>query len=166
MSYTELVFFDKKGDVVEIKEVKNAFLSAFTIWKRLYQKYYPNEDWVKELYSNMCKNVWKLYETHDLTKDELICLFYTYDYGLTNRENVKHLIDALKTYHIEDEDTLLEQAEIIEKAFENEKIEFIGTHQTTVSCSYWYDNNCIDEPEGWLIFDDKVLKEKILKEEQ
>ena len=35
------------------------------------------------MYINSCKNVWKLCETHNLTKEELVCLFYTFDYALT-----------------------------------------------------------------------------------
>ena len=95
-----------------------------------------------------------------MTKEELVCLFYTFDYALTDREYINILISSLKSYHKEN-DSLLEQAEIIENAFKNNEIEFVGTHQTTVSCSYWYDNNCVDEPKGWLIFGDKILKKKI-----
>ena len=117
------------------------------------------------MHINLCKNVWKLCETHNLTKEELVCLFYTFDYALTDREHINILISSLKSYH-EENDSLLEQAEIIENAFKNNKIEFIGTHQTTVSCSYWYDNNCVDEPKGWLIFGDEILKKKIEVEDE
>ena len=54
-------------------------------------------------------------------------MFYTFDYALTDREHIDILISSLKSYH-EENDSLLEQAEIIENAFKNNKIEFIQEH--------------------------------------
>lgn len=156
MSCTELIYFNNKGEYVKDESVKNAWLGAFQIWKRLFEKYYPNGNWNEEIYINYCKNVWNLTDNFNLTDTEKICLFYTYDYAPIERKNINRLISALKEYHKE-EDSLLDQAELIEKSFLDTEIEYLGTHQNSISCNFWYDNNCLKDKNGWLIFNETEI---------
>lgn len=157
MSCTELIFFNKKGNISKIKQVNNGRRSAYAIWERLFNKYYVGKDFVKELIFNQGKNIFNMWKEYNLNEDEIICLLYTFDYCIVEKNDIDKLIKAMRKFHVKG-DSLLEQSNIIESIFKNNKnIRYLGCHQIDTSCYYWYDNNCLKESRSYFMFKDRDI---------
>lgn len=173
MSYTEIVGFDKKGDAYREADVKNAFRGAMAIWRILENRYLPPfvPKYAKKLGINAIeeferrfnyrptrcstimeddamREVWGLFDKKEVSRTDKICIGTTFDHCLVKKENIPEVIKAFREF--DGATSLKEQADILEKMYEDENCIAVGWNQTSVSDNQWmytgdYDKET-DEP--------------------
>jgi hypothetical protein len=152
---------NKNKKVIKREKIENAHRGARMIWEQLITLYLDNTSFRKLVEEDKMDKLWDLVNDERLNKYERICLLYTFDYALIDRENIEELVEALKSMHIsENYDGLFEQASIIENVFKNNKdIYYLGANHNSVSTNFWEDKKDIDK--SWLIFQEECLDIKI-----
>lgn len=168
MSYTEIYIFGKDGVASFYGEVNNAFRGAMAVWAHIEKKYLPSIPvpcWAIDAepgkyYSRfavascteegqkMLKEVWDLrFPGSKLTENERTVFLSTMDKAIIKKENMPELIEAYRGF--ECSTSLPEQADIIEKAFDDPGVIAIGFNQTSVCADPWVSGELDDEGE-WL----------------
>lgn len=157
MSYTEIYGFDKKGNAFFYDEVHNSWLGAIAIWKKLSEKYLPEYNFVFNM-----KPVWDLFTKDYVSIVDKICLGTTFDKVLVKKENIPKVIKAFLEF--DGETSLKNQADILQKMYENDNCIAVGWNQTSVNSAFWfvgYDDekdekipyNIFSMKEHWWLFD-------------
>ncbi len=169
MSYTEIYIFGEDGAASFYWEVDNAFRGAMAVWMQIEKKYLPSlpvPDWEfnptpGKYYSRfavasftdegrkLLKEVWDLrFKESPLSKNERIVFLSTMDEAIIKRENLPELIKAYREY--EGETSLPEQADILEKIYNEEPgVIAVGFNQTSVCADPWVSEEQ-DEDGEWL----------------
>jgi hypothetical protein len=169
MSYIEIFAFNENGDSESIGEVQNAFRGCMAFWLNLEKKYLPSVETKNILMRNeynsrlFCFNeehldeFWGLVDDERLSSDERLILLSTFDKVIIGKEKVPELIHAYKTTDCDC--NLPQQAEIIERAFQENKYLGVAFNQTSVMEDPWtlYDDEK-DESVPYNIFRDKGHK--------
>lgn len=179
MSCVEIYGFDKQGEAYLYGEVHNSFRGGMAIWRCLEDKYLPPyaPKWASASFINghswsRCygsgiegiKEIWDLWKSDRVTRDEKICLLSTFDDVLVRKENIPLVVKAFRAF---DGDTnLKEQADILEKMIADENCIAVGWNQTSVNGTTWvnragYDEendrnipyNCLTGSDHWWLFE-------------
>jgi len=170
MSCTEIFGFNKKGDAYKLGEIGNAFKGAMMVWNYLDKKYLPKyyPEWAKvlngskdELYyrtsdSEEIKKIWALFKSDKIALTDKIVLGSTFDNVIVKKENISKLLKTFREF--EGETSLKEQADLIEKAVEqNNNLIAVAWNQTSINGDNWtnyhYDD-AKDEYSPYNIFKD------------
>lgn len=148
MSSVIIFGFDTKGKSYELSEVDNAWLGGYSIWKFLCEKYLKKPFVLKDV-----NEVWRLSDSKDITGEERIVLFSTFDRMIVRKSELPILIDALLKFEAQ-ETNLEKQAVELKEIHENNKdIEFVGFHQNSISCDMW-DNCMLFDTKHYYMFDE------------
>lgn len=194
MSYTEIYGFNANGYAYHLSDVHNAFRGAMAIWRFLEDKYLP--PYIPQYLRNIgitdpnecerhlhykptrctsmedepTREIWNLVDRQDVSEDERICLFTTFDHCLVKREDIPKVVNAFRAF--EGQTSLKEQAEILEKAYSDENCIAIGWNQTSVNGDTWanydYDEgtdesipyNCLTGNGHYWLFDELKAREE------
>lgn len=145
-----------------LAEVKNAWRGAMAVWNILDRKYLPPfiPDWAKndaprqEGYFRMAsmdtkehQEIWDLRKSEKVSEIDKVVLLSTFDNVIVWKKDLPDLIEAFRKF--EGETSLKEQADIIEKAFNEDKdLIAIGWNQTSVNGDTWrvYDKRDNEKP--------------------
>ena len=182
MSYTEIYKFGKDGKAQFLGETKNAFRGAMCVWNVLDEKYLPPyiPEWSIKLGEDISdkryhrsgsmspeplKEIWALFSDSNVSFEDKVVLGSTFDKVIVRKEDLPELIKAYKSFA--DFSSLPEQAELIEKAFEeDDDLIAIGFNQTSVNGDTWlnaggYDENdegipynILEQDSHWNLFSD------------
>lgn len=172
MSYTEIYKFKKDGNATLFAEIQNAWRGAMSIWNILDKKYLPPyvPDWAVRLKMNEPgkefyrmhdptneegrKEVWGIYYKEGVSQTDKIVIGSTFDNVIVMREDIPKLVEAFRNF--EGETSLKEQADVIEKLFNNdEDMLGISWNQTSVNADAWS-----------ILEDDKAQPYNILKNDK
>jgi len=176
MSSTEIYKFKKNGDAEFIGETKNAHRGAMSVWSHLEKKYLPPVMKFGKaiprrflfLEKESVNDIWALHKTDTISETEKICLLSTFDNAIAQKDGLRDLIKAFREF--DGETSLKEQADIIEKEFdEDNDLLAIGWNQTSVNDDTWLNIGGYDEDkeksipynifkgnEHWFIFEDEI----------
>lgn len=194
MSQTEIYGFDQRGNVYFKAGIKNSWRGAMAIWAFLEKKYLPPyiPDYVKatnwyydgisfdEVVENLgyaptrvtsplgkdnpLQEIWDLADNEELSLNEKIVLYTTFDSVLVKKENMSRVIEAFNKF--EGVTSLKEQAAVLAEMFEDENCIAVGWNQTSVNsktwdnCVYdektgdWFPYNCLTQDEHFWLFDE------------
>lgn len=189
MSCTEIYGFNKEGNAYLYAEVKNSFRSGIAVWRRLEKKYLPAylppyakemgftnaEDYNRQFdvdssrvfsMSNpdAMREIWNLQDDKNVSVLDKICLHTTFDNCLIHKEDIPRIVEAFRAF--DGETSLPEQADILEKMFNDDNCIAVGWNQTSVNADTWsnydYDEendvlipyNCITGTKHYWLFDD------------
>lgn len=142
MSYTEIYKFKKNGDSEFIGETQNAFRGAMAIWSIIEERYLPKQRFPRVNDTTEIKEVWKLYESEEISEVDKLVLATTFDRVIVKKEHIPLVLDAMRKF--EGSTTLKEQADIIEDTYKNdEDLIAIAWNQTSVNHGYWESDTSI-----------------------
>ena len=138
MSYTEINFFYKNGNVKYVEETHNSFRSGWTIWKRMAEKYLPNHPNGFSLHNDDL--IWKKLEElakskHLMEKNDRITLISSFDWAVVYKKDFQRLIDAFE--YFDTDSSLPKQAEIIKHFMQDENCIAVSWNQTSVNENHW-----------------------------
>lgn len=175
MSQTEIYGFDQSGNAYFKAGIKNSWRGGMAIWSFLEEKYLPPyiPDYVKvtnwyydgisfdEVVENLgyeptrvtsplgkdnpLQEIWDLADSEELSLNEKIVLYTTFDSVLVKKENMPRVIEAFNKF--EGVTSLKEQAAVLAEMFEDENCIAVGWNQTSVNAKTW-DNYAYDEKTG------------------
>ena len=166
MSDTEIFGFNREGNEYKEAEIKNAWRGAMAVWESLEEKYLPqyrpshtpsfitDEILVSYLqykptrmrdFSNEggMKEVWELANDARLEDYEKVVLATTFDNYIVKKEDFPELVSAFREFG--GNNSLAEQADIIEKMYGDENCIAVGFNQTSVNHTCWANSEGIDE---------------------
>lgn len=182
MSCVEIYKFDKQGEPYLYGEVHNSFRGGMAIWRYLEGKYLPpffpawakksglsfdSRSWSRCFNSDMknMQEIWDLWKSDSVSRDEKICLMTTFDNVLVKKENIPSVVKAFRVF--EGDTNLKEQADILERLISDEDCIAVGWNGTSVNGTTWdnragYDEenerhipyNCLTGNEHWWLFDE------------
>lgn len=151
MSCMEITFFGKIGKPKFDTDIRNSWRGAMAVWNTLEDRYLPPfmPEWAKRIgtpgdtYHRMAssnpddaKAIWALWKDERLSETDRICLASTFDWVIVLRKDVPELLKAFREF--KGETSLPEQADAIEKGFEDKEIVAVGWNQTSVSENHWH----------------------------
>ena len=194
MSQTEIYGFDQSGNAYFKAGIKNSWRGAMAIWSFLEEKYLPPyiPDYIKatnwyydgigfdEVVENLgykptrvtsplgkdnpLQEIWDLADSEELSLDEKIVLYTTFDSMLVKKEDLPRVIEAFNKF--EGITSLKEQASVLTEMLEDENCIAVGWNQTSVNAKTW-DNyaddektddgvsyNCLTQDEHFWLFDE------------
>ena len=155
MSYTEIYKFNENKDIELIGETPNSFRGAMAIWTLLEERYLPSlpplawswgTDKEEKYHSrtlpsfdgeDKMQEIWNLFEDERLSEQERLVLGTTFDYVVIRSIHIPKVIESFRSFEDEGRTTLKEQADIIEKAFNEGDITAICWNQTSVNSDAW-----------------------------
>ena len=144
MSYVTIFGFDKEGNSFEIGDINNAWLGAMAVWSKMSEKY------LRKDFSIMGpKEVWNLFDSEKISHIDRVVLGSTFDKVIVKKENFEDLIKCFNEF--EGNTNLKEQAKLIQENMN--KTDYIGFHQNSVSCEFFFDYN-LENEEHWFLYDD------------
>lgn len=148
--------FNLSGEVDLISEIDDIFNGCFSIWNYFDEKYlepienpYTVKNSLKEkrffrsydlLKQDSLKEIFELFDTDKLTRNEKIILGSTFDRIIVKKENIEELINAFNSFDFDS--NLKEQSKIISEEFKKDK-NLLGI------C--WNQNS---NRNNWIMFDD------------
>ncbi len=91
MSCSTLLIINKKRKLESVAEYKNAYGSAPLIWSYLTKKYLKSDS-----YFAVTDKLWKLIDDHRLSRDEKLCLIFTFDYFTASKKHIDVFAGALE----------------------------------------------------------------------
>lgn len=191
MSCTEIYAFNKDGTPTLYGRTRNAWRGAMAVWNEMERRYLPpyipeyvkycnwfrNGMSVEEIEvilgykpsrcTSICENdamkeIWDLYNKENVPEKDKIVLATTFDKCLVHKEDLPKVIDAFRKFGAET--SLNEQADILQRAFDDPDIIAVGWNQTSVNadtwCDYGYDEekdesipyNCLKMEDHWWLF--------------
>lgn len=194
MSCTEIYVFKQDGNAELYGEVRNAWRGGMAVWHEMEARYLPPyiPNYVKICnwyhsgmdYSDIVlklgytptrcaapdfsggdpmNDIWQLYGSDKVSEKDQIVLATTFDGCLVRKEDIPKVIDAFNSFG--GETSLPEQAEILQKAFDDPEIIAVGWNQTSVNGDTWsniggYDEeedeylpyNCLTMKDHWWLF--------------
>lgn len=93
MSYASVYKIRQDGDVETYAEVRNGMAGAPVIWRKLGEKVglgrFGDED-----------KLWKLFGTGRFSRQDDLCLGFTFDGTYVRREHIPELVEALEAFHL------------------------------------------------------------------
>lgn len=193
MSYTEIYAFKRDGDAELYSEVKNAWRGAMAVWREMEDRYLPPYipryvyacNWYRSDMSteeiiahigfkpSRCtafsgddtREIWNLADDSRVPKEDRIVLSTTFDGVLVKKENIPVVIAAFRSFG--GETSLPEQADILQRIFDDPNYIAVGWNQTSVNADTWtncfYDEetgedlpyNCLEDKDHWWLFEEK-----------
>lgn len=84
---------------------------------------------------NPAEEIWALSENPAVSEYERIALYTTFDYALVRRDELPRVIEAFRGFG--GETSLPEQADILQKMFDDPDVIAVGWNQTSVSAHAW-----------------------------
>ena len=181
MSYTELFYFNKKGEANKLSTHQNAWRGAMAVWKLMEDKYLPPyiPDWARAIgdpgqtYSRTAsmfgddmaiKEIWQLADKDDVSMEDKIVLCTTFDKAIVKKENLPQTIEAFRVFNKANQGitSIGAQAYALEKAHKDPDCIAVAWNQTS-ACSAWvfsYDDdhelikyNVLTDAEHWEVFE-------------
>lgn len=149
MSHSRLFFFDKNNEIIEVKELQNAWGGAAYIWDCLYNKYLKNPDkeydnWLSSVMKEPNK-LWNLVDDERLPMFAKVCLMYTFDRIIVKKENFVKLSQDFDEFvkFFPPNNKICHLPTISQLLKENfpENISFMATWQTSCSEATFLDWN-------------------------
>lgn len=152
MSSTEIYGILDNGEIQKIGRTHNATRGAMNIWQTLEEKYLPpfQPVWLRSYPDERNKKhyrvhsidykdideIWQLFMSGKMNRNEDIALGSTADYVIVMKENIPELIKVFRSFDsIRKNNSLNEQADIIEENLD--KIIGICWNQTSVCSDAW-----------------------------
>lgn len=195
MSNTEIYGFDKEGNAYFEDEIRNAWRGGMAVWSFLEEKYLPPfvpnyarqigiktpEEFEKRfghkpyrtttlMEDAGIREIWNLEHDENVTETDRICLATTFDYVLVKKENIPLVVEAFRAF--EGTTSLKEQADVLERMYDDEDCIAVGWNQTSVNGDTWsnyggYDEendccipyNCFTGDKHWWLFHEEVQNE-------
>ena len=179
MSCTEIYSFDNNGNAHLYGSVANAWRGAMAVWTEMESRYLPlfipeyvkacnwyedgmgYEDIVPILGYTPSRlspvfhgkshedEIWKLADDPNVPYHDRIVLASTFDNILVKKEDLPKLIEFFKGFG--GETSLPEQAEILQKAYDDPDVIAVGFNQTSVNADTWTNAGGRDpETDEWL----------------
>lgn len=175
MSSTEIYAFDKNGYAYLAGETHNGWRGAMAIWSYLEEKYLPlfipsyvkDMAWYKNGMSyddivammhftptrtssmhgtpNPMNEIWDLYKRDDVSIDDKIVLYTTYDNCLIKHEDIPRVVEAFLKFGADS--SLPEQAKILNELYKSDNCIAVGWNQTSITATHWGNRNTIDDEE-------------------
>lgn len=192
MSNTQIYAFGKDGYASYFGNIENSWRGAIAIWDILERKYLPPyiPSWVKKerwyspemdaeeiasklgytptrlttLITETLREVWDLVDDAKVSITDKIVLATTFDKFLVKQEELPRVIEAFNAF--EGNTSLKEQAQILQRMYEDEDVIAVGWNQTTISfegyINYNYDEqtgectpyNCLTQNDHFWLFDE------------
>jgi hypothetical protein len=141
MSYTELFKVPSKGEIEEAKEFRNSWLGAMWIWRNLYEKHLPGEDFSMAFVREQLTPLWNLWKT-DIPEHHKVCLMSTLDGVMVKRDNLPLLVNAFREFEKEFPGSHLGlQADYIETNLIDDVDYFAVCWNQNSVCDYW----CVED---------------------
>ena len=156
MANTEIYAFGADGNALLIKNISNIFRGAASIWRLLEEKYLPQ--YIPEYAKSMgiktkedCKNklnyipsrctamtdekamteIWNLVDNPDVSEDDKICLYTTFDGCLIKQNDIPKVSKAFRSF--EGDTSLKEQADVLDEIYNSNLYMAIGWNQSGVN---------------------------------
>lgn len=194
MSQTEIYGFDQSGNAYFKAGIKNSWRGGMAIWAFLEERYLPPyiPDYVKATNwyydgisfdevveklgyaptrvtsplgkDNPLQAIWDLADSEELSLNEKIVLYTTFDSMLVKKEDLTRVIEAFNKF--EGVTSLKEQAIVLVEMLKDENCIAVGWNQTSVNVDNWcnciYDAesedylpyNCLTQNEHFWLFDE------------
>ena len=161
MSYTELFYVEKSGDVVWHSEYHNSHRGAGLVWHTMSHMYLFKEPEFFNL-----QPVWDLWENETVPIEMRIVMASTFDNVMIKRENLTHLVAAFRVYSamVRDAGNIELQIQNLEKLADDENCLAVCWNQTSVNCgvwSVWIDDeqeyrpyNIFKDSKHWFLFEE------------
>lgn len=133
MSYTEIVYFDGRGNAKLAGEIQNSHAGALKIWSILTERYLHSKF---SMLSTNLKELWNIPKLPNTSFVDSITMLSTYDWAYVKKDNIPKLLEIFKQF--EGETNLKEQARIIEGLIKSrKKVSGIAWNQTSINDNPW-----------------------------
>ena len=143
MTYTTIYSVPKEGEIKNEAELGNSHGSAPVIWGMLCEEWLGDKHY--HVTQTSCPKLWALSDDERLPMYQRIALATTYDKVVVRLENLPKVIWAMRKFHEEfmkrrpDSWThLLEQADILQRIFDEGTAYGVCWTQTSVCADSWY----------------------------